>query len=147
MSDARQRARAVAMATFEGHGSGVGLMRELFVVAIEAYFDERTRHPCCEAAETALATMRDNRDMARVEADAFRARVAELEAVVRAADAMNDCALEAVNVLCESAHYCCGHGGATEATCSQVECRAMARLRIADEAFDAARAKIEVPRG
>lgn len=40
--------------------------------------------------EAALATMRDNRDMARVEADVSRARIAELEAVVRAADAMRD---------------------------------------------------------
>ena len=114
MDDARQRAREafddkLPWSALTGAHNPVD-SRRMLREAVEAYFDERIR------GEDALATMRDNRDMARVEADVFRARVAELEAVVRAADAVH----------------------------ARLVCEDRADLAVSD-AYQAARAKVEVP--
>ena len=119
--DARQRARAAAAAclsALECSGSEV-------LGAIEAYFDERMRGEDETPQSRPWAMMRAERDvalerygLANDECLRLRARVAELEAVVRAADAMRTYAFE----------FSVGD-------------------RTAARAYDAARTKVEVPRG
>lgn len=128
-TDARQRAREAASRCFPDDCMLHMSSEEQILRAIEVYFDERMRGEAtpddcaeCAALQGDLCSVHIHAEYDRRDVKRLRARVAELEAVVRTADAMH-----------VEMHALVRTGGS------------WSRSETALAAFESARAKVQVP--